>query len=381
MQDPDTNFPVDEDTAPCAGAGSPGRRRRIAALAALAAVLVLPPLVAYAAFGRDLDKSGQVLISGQSTPDGGYGANAPDPDPPSAAPTRTPSGTTQQPWQVVDLAGATLTLDAWRPSPAGSPPCPTGKVTFTSDSAAVPGKATVRLRQNALVDVDHDGSYEIAVVLFCQDTPAGTYQAIVLKSAAGGSLTTMGQLARSGPTGEDILAVAPGAGGLINLTVGNIIPCCGTPRSLELTQIRTFAWKWSGFTQVAGPTTFVADRSATTLNISAPAVHLTGLIAGKSSGTLTVTIRDQGPRDARQVSVAVWPDQPLAPGVGGDWAKCVTLDGTNRALVCPVGNLAVGASATLTLPLTGLFGSQAITLEARIGNQVYDTVTVPSYYG
>jgi hypothetical protein len=378
VQDPDTNFLVDEETDPGAGAGSPRRRWRVAALAALAAVLVLPPLVAYAAFGRD--QSGQDLISGQSTPHGGYGANAPDPNPPSAAPTRTPSGTAQQPWQVVDLAGATLTLDAWRPSPAGSPACPTGRVTFTSNSAATPGKATVRLLQNALIDVDHDGSYEVAVVLFCQDTAAGTYQAIVVKSAAGGSLTTMGQLAHSGPSGEDILAVAPGAGGLINLTVGNIIPCCGTPRSLELTQIRTFAWKYSSFTQVAGPTTFVADRSSASLNISAPAVHLSGLIGGKSSGTLTVTIRDQGPHDAKQVSIAVWPDQPLAPAVGGDWAKCVTLDGTNRAQVCPVGNLAVGSTATLTLPVTGLFGSQAITVEARIGNQVYDTLRVSSYY-
>jgi hypothetical protein len=357
--------------------GSPRRRRRTIALVASAAALVLAPLAAYAALGRG---PGQEFNSTQSTPEGGNGANAPDPNWPSAAPDPTPHGTAQQPWQAVDLAAATLTIEAWRPSPAGSPPCPTGNVAFSGSSAALPGRATVRMLQNALVDVDHDGAYEIAIVLSCLDSPAGTYQAMVVKSAAGGRLTTMGQLARGGPGGEDILAVAPVAGGLVSLTVGDIIPCCGTPRSMELTQVRTFAWNRSGFTQVAGPNTFVAQRSAVNLDISAPVVHFTGLIEGKSSGTLTVTIRNRGPLGARQVSVAVWPDQPVAPAVGGDWAKCVSRDGTSRARVCPVGDLAVGATVTLVLPLTALFGNQSITLEPRIRDQRYDTLRVASYY-
>ena len=376
--------PVDEDTGQAdeadepTGGGSTNRRRRIVALGLAAVVLVLAPVAAYVAFGTN--RSEREFSSAQSTPDGRYGANALAPNRPSAGPDRTPPGATQQPWQAVDLAAATLTLEAWRPGPAGSPPCPTGNVTFVSGSAQIPGKATVRLMQDALVDVDHDGTYEVAVVLFCLDSPAGTYQAIVLKSAAGRRLTTMGQLARSGPEGEDILGVTPGASGLINLTVGDIIPCCGTPRSLQLTQVRTFAWNRSGFTQVAGPTTFVADRRGSNLDISAPAVHFSGLIGGKSSGTLTVTIRNRGPLGAKRVSVVVWPDQPLAPAAGGDWRKCVTLDGTSRARVCPVGDLAVGATATLTLPLTGLFGSEAITLQPRIGDQKYDTLRVTSHY-
>ncbi len=378
MQDLDADVAVDEETAP-ADVGLPGRRRRIAALAAVAVALVLPPLLAYAAFGAGTDQP-RDFTGVRSAPDGGYGVNAPDADPPSDAPGGTAPGSAQQPWQAADLASATLTLDAWRPSPAGSPPCPTGKVAFTGSSAAVPGRATVRLLQNTLVDVDHDGTYEVAVVLFCQDSQAGTYQAIVLKPAAGGGLTTMGQLARSGPDGEDIVAVTPASGGLVNLTVGNIIPCCGTPQSLQLTQIRTFAWQRSGFTQVAGPTTFTADRSAADLDISAPAVHFTGLLDGKSAGTLTVTIRNRGKRDVARVSVAVWPDQPLAPAAGGDWARCVTRDGTSRAVVCPIGELPAGETATLTLPLSGLFGSQATTVQPRIGDQTYETLRVPSYY-
>ena len=381
VQDLDEAGPVDDEASPAdevTGAGWSGRRWRIAALVVAAVVLVLAPLAAYVAFGRD--QSEREFGSSVSNPNGEHGAYVPDPNNPSAAPDRTPPAAPQQPWQAVDLAAATLTLDAWRPSPAGSPPCPTGKVTFAGSTAALPGKATVRLLQNTQVDVDHDGTNEVAVVVFCQDSEAGTYQAIVLKPAAGGSPATMGQLARSGPSGEDIVAVAPASGGRINLTVGNIIPCCGMPRSLELAQIRTFAWQRSGFTQVAGPTTFVADRSASNLDISAPAVHFGGLVAGKSAGTLTVTIRNRGRLDAKGVSVGVWPDQPLAPAAGGDWVRCVSRDGTSRAVVCPVGDLPAGETAALTLPLTGLFGSQAITVQLRIGDQVYDNLRVPSHY-
>lgn len=380
MQDLDADVLVDEKTVPVPADESPRRRRRIAALAAVAVALALPPLLAYAAFRGDLDQQGQAAFGNESIPAWGYGGNAPQPELPSNAPGQKSSGATQQPWQGLDLAAATITLDAWRPSPGGSPACPTGKVTFAGRSAAVPGKAPVRLLQTTRVDVDHDGTDEFAVVVFCQDTQAGTYQALVLKSAAGGSVATMGQLARSGPSGDDIVAVSTGSGGLINLTVGDIIPCCGTPRSVQLTQVRTFAWQPPGFAQVAGPTTFAVDRSAINLDVSAPAVRLSGLVGGKSSGTLTVTVRNPGKREVQGVTVAVWPDQPLSPAAGGDWARCLTRDGTNRAMVCPIGDLPVDKAAALTLPFTGLFGSQAITVQLRIGDQTYSTLRVPSNY-
>jgi hypothetical protein len=351
---------------------SPRRRRPTATIVALALALLLPALLfGYILHSRNLDQDGPTVTGELQAPAGGFWMNPRD----GAAP-----GAVQQPYQAVDLGAATLTLGTWRPSPVGSPPCPTGGVTFAAGSATVPGMATVRLQQNALVDVDHDGTNEIAVVVSCEDSQAGTFQAIVLKPASGGLLTTMGQLARSGPAGDDIVAVAPGAGGVVDLTVGNIIPCCGTPASMQLTQVRGYAWQRGRFAQVAGPTTFTVDHSAVKLAISAPAVALSGLTGGKSSGTLTVTIRNTGSRAAGGVSVAVWAEQPLAPAVGRDWVRCLTRDGTNRARVCPIGRLPVGGSATLTLPFTGLFGRQTITVEPRIGDQVYATLHVASSY-
>jgi hypothetical protein len=342
-----------------------------------AAVLVLVPLTVYAAFGGGLDQPWQnLVVGGPPAQDGGYGADAGDPGAVSAAPGRQPAGS-QLSGQPVDVADATLALGAWRAGPAGSPQCPSGNVAFNAGVAQVSGAPILRIRQSARIDVDQDGTDEVAIVLSCQDSQAGTYQAIVLK-AVRGTWTTMGQLARSGPNGDDILAVAPAPAGRISLTVGDVIPCCGTPRALELTQVRTFAWNHVGFAQVAGPTTFVADRSAANLDVTAPPVRFSGLTAGKSTGTLTVTIRNLGPRDAKQISVAVLPDQPLAPAAGGDWARCVTLDGTNRALVCPVGDLAVGATATLRLPLTAEFGGQSITLQPRLGQEKYDALRVAS---
>jgi hypothetical protein len=340
------------------------RQVRIVALAAVIVVLVLAPVAAFAALG-----------GGRHQPQPAASPSASVTDSPTA-----PASPSSIPPPPADLSNAALTLGPWSDSPDNPQPCPTGKVTFAANTAQLPGKAPVYLLEHAPVDVDHDGTDEVAIVIRCANGQAGTNQAIAVKAAPDGTLTTMGEIARSSADANDIRTVAPGDNGRVNLTVGDIIPCCGTPQSLELTQVRTFAWNGSAFTQVAGPTTFVADRSAVDLTVSAPTVHFRRTSGTHSAGTLSVTIHNTGPRAAQQVSLLVWTDAPLAPGAGGDWAKCANADGSYPAPLCQVGDLAVGATVTLTLPLVSLSGGggPVITLQPRIGDLKYDSLHIAS---
>jgi hypothetical protein len=334
------------------------RRARIVALAAMIVVLVLAPVAAFAAIGGGNRPRPAVTPPASATVS----------PPASASPSAVESSAPPAPQPPADLANTAFTLGEWRQ--ADPQACPTGRVTFKNSVATIPDKAQVFVRQTALVDVDRDGANEVAVVLRCVDGQAGTYQALALKAAPDGTLTTLGEIWRSGQNGDNLLTVTPGDSGRVNLTVGDIIPCCDTPTGAMLTQVRTFAWNGSAFTQAAGPTTFLADRSAVDLAVSAPAVHFVAASGGRLSGTLTVTIHNKGPGEARQVSLLVWFGEAMGAGTGGSWGNCSGVDAGNRTPVCQVGDLAAGATVTLTLPLLADF-TQGITLQPRIGDQKY----------
>jgi hypothetical protein len=345
------------------------RQARIAALAALIVVLVLAPVAAFAAIGGG-DQSHPAV----SPPASGTASPSAPPSPGAVQSHATPS-TPPPPQPPASLAGATFTLGEWRPVQGGPNVCPTGTVTFKNSVAQVANKAPVYLRQTALVDVDQDGANEVAVVLWCLNGQAGTYQALALKAAPDGTLTTLGEIWRSGLNGENLLTVTPADNGRVDLTLGDIVPCCATPDGVVLTQIRTFAWNGAAFTQVAGPTTFLADRSAVDLAVSAPSVHFVAASGGKLSGTLTVTIHNKGPGEARQVSLLVWLDDTMQAGAGGDWGKCARVGTSGVTSVCQLGDVAAGATVALTLPLVTDM-TQGITLQPRVGDTKYDDLHI-----
>ena len=113
-------------------------------------------------------------------------------------------------------------------------------------------------------------------------------------------------------------------------------------------QDRIFSWTGSGFQQTGGPTTFLGDHSVSDLQITAPAAVVTGT-APNLTGTLTITVTNNGPATASNVRLALGADLVTLTAArqdgGGDW-PCFVL-----SRQCQTGSLGPGQSVTYTLPV------------------------------
>jgi hypothetical protein len=106
-------------------------------------------------------------------------------------------------------------------------------------------------------------------------------------------------------------------------------------------------------------------------------VRYTAASGGQLAGTLTVTIHNKGPQVASRATLLVWYDEGSSTqaGTGGSWDKCAATGGTEPTRICQLGDIAVGATVTLTLPLRTDF-AQGITLQPRVGDQKYDDLHI-----
>ncbi len=122
-----------------------------------------------------------------------------------------------------------------------------------------------------------------------------------------------------------------------------------------------------------------------TVGASAPTINVGVNVNGIRTATLTVTIRNKGPRAAQQVSVLINVGYYFTNGSGQDWAKCTTPAGSSGIRLCQLGTVAAGATVTLTLPLTTQADESDqqpasawnMGLEPRTSDYKYPTVTVP----
>jgi hypothetical protein len=315
-------------------------------------------------------------------------SGSPSPAPPSASPSATPSSAPPSseppgPSAPTDLSNATIVVGAWS---AIGQTCPTGPTTFTRGNHDSPDKSQLTVEKTAAVDLDQDGGTETVAIIDCHVGQAGTYQAVAVKAAPDGSLSTLGEIIHADPTMADIKGVAAGPGGTVALTVGDIVPCCATPLSLELTQVRTFAWNGSAFTQVDGPTTFTADASVADVVVSAPTLNFGAKVNGTRTGTLTLTVRNRGPQAAEQVTILLDLRDFFSIGPGQDWAKCPVPGADSPATrLCQLGTLPAGSTVTLTLPLTTQADASymqpadawTVNLYPRTGNLKYPSVPIP----
>lgn len=352
------------------------RRTRVAALSVLLAVLVLAPVAAFGSIDRH---SRPTPLQPSPTASPSSSAPASPQGSPSAAPDSTPSAArpagTDAP---TDLADAYLTVPAWDGSDAA---CPSGRTTFTGGHSPWSGPARLTLLSTTAVDVDHDGGTETLAVIWCErsDTGAGVgpRQLVAIKAQPDGTLHTLGRVLRTTITdAADILDVA-GAGGRVQVTVADIVLCCATPKLQQLHQVRTFAWSGTAFRQIGGPTSFIADRDAADITVTASAT-VGAATNGKRSGTLTIVLHNHGPHAATQVSAEFEP-QPYFSGTGGgSWSHCTALHTGDPAAVCQIGTIAAGGSYTLTLPLTTTAGPDFsdkwfVYVQPRTGTKKYPT--------
>lgn len=356
------------------------RRVRTAALVTAVVVLVLAPVAAFAAIGGGLRH--QPPPAGRAATPSPSPSTTPSSVPSSAPASDAPLGAPPAADTPTNLTNATIVVDRW--DPAYRSYCATGRLKFRNGVYHNAADATVRITQTVAVDVDHDGGTETAALLHCEVGEAGGYQVVVVKAGADGSLTTLGQVMHSDAKTADIAGMRAGQNGQLRLTVGDIKPCCDVPKSLEVEQVRTFAWNGSAFIQVAGRKTFIANTSIADLTVSAPALNFGPKVDGVRAGTLTLSVHNKGPRAATHVSLLLdLPSSYLENGVGGDWAKCPQPPGDHTRL-CTLGTIAAGATVTLRLPFATVADASFIQpasawniqVQPRLDDTKYPTVTV-----
>ncbi len=125
------------------------------------------------------------------------------------------------------------------------------------------------------------------------------------------TLTLMGQVV--GPVvglGDDLTTVRDieAAKGAVRVEVTRLALVSvglSPPDLAATTQWRTFAWNGNGFTQTAGSTTFAADTSAAKLTGTATRLVFAPPVEQCRTGELTLTVRNDGPRAAENVTAAV----------------------------------------------------------------------------
>lgn len=342
------------------------RNRRVLVSAAAAVALLVPSGIIVA---TQMNGSNSLPL-----PPATVGPTTPTVTP---SPTATPSPT--DPPEVVaqavqgpgELANATLTL-SWT-NPDAAPLC-RGPVTFTDGVSPEPpwvDSRSVHILSTMRLDVDGDGAEEIIAEIFCQTSQAGPLQLVAIRPGA--NPTTLGVVVESAnfdgvgrldpPDGPGIVTILDYVGlsdGSIRVEVTDRFTCCGIPVESAVVQQRTYRWTGSSFAQVAGPTAFVADRAVADIQVSVPTLVFGAPVDGFRTGTLTVTVRNDGPQPAADVSVYLEHDFGIEVASGGDWGRCTSSQGrVTTSAVCTLGSLAPGQSVTLTLPMRRAFEQEA----------------------
>jgi hypothetical protein len=254
-----------------------------------------------------------------------------------------------------------------------------GLVQFTGGAAQKwPNPPGQSVYQVARTDVDHDGQPDIVAELMCRYAEAAGKQVAAYRITGPGTYALLGVVTHTEPNTLDISEFSVDAEGGVQVRMADRYRCCGTPETSIVRQWRGFVWTGSGFSQTSGPTTFVADPAVADVRVTAPATVYGPVVDGTRSGTLEITVSNNGPQAASDLTVVIsggW-RRP-----GGDWGRCDTgTDATETfftGAVCSIGPLAAGGTARLTLPVQSAGDPRPYRMQARTGGQAYPEVVVP----
>jgi len=334
------------------------RTRRLAAAVAAAIVILIPAGVV--AVVRGVGSTSLPVPPATSTP---TLSTPPTPTAsPSAAPTPTSTATpeaqpTRGPGQLLDT---TLTL-SWANALADE--------TCGGPVTIVDGHSGLIVQSTMGFDVDRDGDREIVAHVLCVVGQAGPGQLLVIRLDPTGP-TIVGTVLETDWPGESgdpsqrgpatIRGYVGLSDGSIRVDVAHTFTCCGIPSQAAVVQQRTYRWIGSSFAQVAGPTTFVADRALADIEVDVSTLVFSAPVDGYRTGTLTVRVHNNGPQPAADVSVYLEHYFGIEEPAGGDWGRCTSPSsrGTTSA-VCALGSLAPGQSVILTLPMRRSFEQEA----------------------
>jgi hypothetical protein len=366
------------------------RTRRLAVICAAAIAVLLPVGILAVAQWRGGPQSLPVPPATEATTAASTTTSPTVTATPTATSTPPPDGE-PTPGPGV-LLNTTLTL-SWS-DPSANANCG-GTVTITESHSGLMVFSTMPF------DIDRDGTNEILADIFCQLGQVGPRQ-LVATRLDGGTATVLGTVLATAETdGQGNLVPLDGPGvagirdyvglddGTVRVSATSKLTCCATPQESAVVQQRTYGWTGSSFMQVAGPTTFVADPAVADLVVTVPTLAFSAPENDFRSATLSVMIRNNGPRTASDVSVYLDYGWRIEEPSGGDWARCAVdpalYGDRTRYAICSVGDMAPGQSVTLTLPMRRdsryeaeerpHFSTYTGWAEVRVGSSYYPAVT------
>jgi hypothetical protein len=273
------------------------RKARAVAAGALAAIVLAAPVTAYAT-GLIQTKHGPPMV-GTSTEPSPSEVTTPTPAQ-SATPTQTPSAPDGRSTKD-QLSHATLDFSG-NPDPDGL--CPSGKFTFKGTSTPYdlgPSRGEVLMKLDEVIDVDfdHDGALESVVSISCA-TQGASHVVLALDRDTSGKIVTVAPVvwaAEHQPIGT-VFDIRADADGVVGVQVGDKSPCCDTTDEMVEHQWRGYAYDGQKFKQSTGPTKFTPPITPPDMTVTAPALTLGKAEGGIRHGSVTATVKNNGPAQA-----------------------------------------------------------------------------------
>jgi hypothetical protein len=292
------------------------RRRRITttAVVATAAVLVAAPVAGYAAINRGAGPD--PAPAGSSTPTPEQSTATPTPPPSASASPPPPSGRISR----SELLATAVDLPPWQSNAPSS--CTRENVRLASESASL----KPWLMDLVYGDANADGAQETIATLGCSPGNFDMQQVVVFDRDASGRVVTLAQVVRTNRDGIGwIIDVTAGGKGKVKARVGDIRPCCDVGEEQVQKQDRTYSWNGKGFAQTGGPTTF-GERPdfRIDLRVTTSDLAFTPGTDGRSPGEISVTIRNNGPRESFNLAVSLDLAGLEVGREGSGWNACST---------------------------------------------------------
>lgn len=328
---------------------------RMGAMVAIAALVIATP-VAAASLGDDRSMPAPATSATAAPTESTESASpapASSPTEASAQPpplTSSPGGS--RPLTGDDIARASIDVPAWQWGRNACPPSGPQRVKRAGAGSPAESVGDVVVVQALPVNLDSDPADEVAALLGCRIGEVHTSQIVALERDSAGKIVTLGQIAVSTDAMNGIWKIATNPGGTVFADVSDTISCCDTPKSKEIHQQRAYRWNGTTFVQTGGPKHFNQPADRTDLEVTASPVTFGPVQAGDRTGTMTVTVRNVGPRSSGRFTVtAELGDNGKVRLVSPQSTRGCATDALCHAA------LRAGGSVTFTVTVTETVGS------------------------
>jgi hypothetical protein len=198
---------------------------------------------------------------------------------------------------VAELREATLEVPRW---PTDGVRCPSGSLRFRDGAAAVaprvvpdgrpPYGESLTIRSAVHGDVDGDGDDETVAVLGCL-IEGGSKQIVAYDRGRDGGIVSRGRVTATTGAVRDIRdgSVRVDRAGVVSARLADYQRCCDD-RTPQKWQIRGYALRAGGFTQVSGPVRVPFNPRVTATRLSVGDLVLGPRSGGYRYGSVTVTL-------------------------------------------------------------------------------------------